>query len=296
MGFKTVAEMAKLWGLTERAVRKYCGTGKLPGAKLSGGIYLIPGDMLPPERKNARKFSDNNLLNTLKAEKEGKVKGGIYHKLQVNLTYNSNHIEGSKLNEDQTRFIFETDTIGADVSGVPIDDVVETTNHFRCIDLIIDEAKKPLTESLIKRLHGILKSGTSQARLAWFKIGDYKSRPNEVGGEETCKPKEVAARIRELLDEYGVRQKKALEDIIDFHQRFEKIHPFQDGNGRVGRLVMLKECLANNVIPFVIDEERRWFYYRGLKEWKTEKGFLMDTCLSAQDKFKEWLDYFAIKA
>jgi Fic family protein len=235
-------------------------------------------------------------LNILKAEKEDKVKGGIYHKVQVNLTYNSNHIEGSKLTEDQTRFIFETNTLGADLSGVPIDDIVEASNHFRCIDLTIDEAKKPLTETLIKKLHLVLKSGTSQARLAWFKVGDYKLKANEVGGESTCSPSDVADRMKELLAEYNAKEIKTLADIIDFHQHFEKIHPFQDGNGRVGRLIMFKECLANNIIPFVIGEEHRWYYYRGLKEWKTEKGYLTDTCLSAQDKFKEWLKYFGIKA
>jgi Fic family protein len=296
MGYKTVAEMAKLWGLTERAVRKYCSIGKIEGAKLENERYLIPENTMPPERKNARKFSDNNLLNILKAEKDGKVKGGIYHKVQVNLTYNSNHIEGSKLTEDQTRFIFETNTVGADLSGVPVDDIVETTNHFRCIDIVIDEAKKTLTETLIKKLHSVLKSGTSQARLQWFKVGDYKLRANEVGGESTCPPNEVEVRTKELLAEYNAKGQKTLDDIIDFHQRFEKIHPFQDGNGRVGRLIMFKECLANNIIPFVIGDERRWYYYRGLKEWKTEKGYLTDTCLSAQDAFKEWLNYFGIKA
>jgi len=295
MGYKTVAEMAKLWGLTERAVRKYCSIGKIDGAKLEDKRYLIPEDTLPPERKNARKFSENNLLNILKAEKDGKVRGGIYHKVQVNLTYNSNHIEGSKLTEDQTRFIFETSTIGADLSGVPVDDVVETSNHFRCIDLIIDNAKKPLTEVLIKKLHELLKSGTSQSRVTWLRVGDYKLKPNEVGGETTCPPKEVEARMRELLAEYNAQEKKTIEDIIDFHQRFEKIHPFQDGNGRVGRLIMFKECLAQNVIPFVIGEEHRWYYYRGLKEWKSQRSYLIETCLVAQDRFKAWLNYFNIK-
>ena len=296
MGHKTVAEMAKLWGLTERAVRKYCSIGKIEGIKLEGKRYLIPEDTLPPGRKNAKKFSDNNLLNVLKTERDGKVKGGIYHKVQVNLTYNSNHIEGSKLTEDQTRFIFETNTIGADLSGVPVDDVVETSNHFCCIDLIIDDAKKVLTESLIKKLHEILKSGTSQSRVAWFRIGDCKLKPNEVGGEMTCPPKEVEAHIRELLEEYNAKEKKTIEDIVDFHQRFEKIHPFQDGNGRVGRLIMFKECLAHNIIPFIIDEEHRWYYYRGLKEWKNQQEYLVETCLAAQDNFKAWLKYFNVKA
>jgi Fic family protein len=206
--------------------------------KLDGGIYYIPDDALPPLRKNTKRFSNNNLLNVLKDEKDGKIKGGIYHKVQVNLTYNSNHIEGNKLTEGQTRFIFDTKTIGPDANGVLVDDVVETTNHFRCIDLIIDESKKPLTESFIRKLHDILKSGTSQTLLAWFKVGDYKLKPNEAGGAETCKPKEVAGAIKTLLAEYNAKPQKTLEDIIDFHQRFEKIHLFQDGNGRVGRLLM----------------------------------------------------------
>ena len=239
---------------------------------------------------------DNNLLKILKDEKDGHIKGGIYHKVQVNLTYNSNHIEGNKLTEDQTRFIFETNTTGADLNGVPVDDIVETANHFRCIDLIIDEAKNTLTESLIKRFHEILKTGTSQSHIAWFRVGGYKLKPNEVGGEPTCPPKEVAAEMRALLKDYNIKEKKTVEDIIDFHYRFEKIHPFQDGNGRVGRLIMFKECLANSIIPFIIDEEHRWYYYRGLKEWKTQKAYLIETCLSVQDKFKAWLDYFSIKA
>ncbi|MDR0697086.1 MAG: Fic family protein [Christensenellaceae bacterium] len=294
MDYKTVAEMAKLWGLTERAVRKYCSISKIEGARLDGKRYLIPDGTPIPERKNAKKFSDNHLLNRLKDEKEGKVKGGIYHKVQVNLTYNSNHIEGIKLTEDQTRFIFETNTVGADFSGVPVDDIVEAINHFRCIDIAIDNAKKPLTETLIKKFHLLLKSGTSQSRLAWFKVGDYKIIPNEVGGESTCLPREVRKKMKELLAEYNAKGKKTLYDIIDFHQRLEKIHPFQDGNGRIGRLIIFKESLSNNIIPFVIDKEHRWYYYRGLKEWKTEQGYLTETCLAAQEKFKEWLKYFGI--
>ncbi|MDR0751220.1 MAG: Fic family protein [Christensenellaceae bacterium] len=240
------------------------------------------------------KFSDNKLLNRLKEEKDAKISGGIYHKVQVKFAYNSNHIEGSKLTEEQTRFIFETNTVGADFNGASIDDIVETTNHFRCIDLVIEECEKPLTETFIKRLHSVLKSGTSDGRFEWFKIGDYKLKPNEVAGQETSPPAEVQDRIRELLNEYNARG-KGLEEIIDFHYSFEKIHPFQDGNGRVGRLIMFKESLANNIVPFVIDERHKWYYYRGLKEWKSEKGYLLDTCLSAQDKFREWMKYFDIK-
>ena len=295
MNYISVAETAKKWGLTGRAVRKYCADGKIQGAFLTGKTWNVPEGAFPPERKNAKKFSGNALLNVLKEEKDGKLKGGIYHKLQINLTYNSNHIEGSRLTEDQTRRIFETNTIGADEDSVNVDDIVETTNHFRCIDYVIDNAKKTLTENMIKTLHLMLKSGTSDSAKAWFKVGDYKLRPNEVGGEATCPPAEVGKEMKALLDEYNGKVKKKLGDIIGFHRRFEKIHPFQDGNGRVGRLIMFKECLANNITPFIIEEEHRWFYYRGLKEWDREKGFLTETCLSAQDKFREWLEYFAIK-
>jgi Fic family protein len=290
----SVTEAANRWGLTDRAVRRYCSEDKIPGAFLTGKTWNIPEDALPPERKNAKRFSDNDLLNILKEEKDGKMRGGIYHKVQVGLTYNSNHIEGSKLTEDQTRRIFETNTIGAEDGAVNVDDVIETVNHFRCIDHIIDNAKKALTENIIKTVHLMLKSGTSDSRRSWFRVGDYKLRPNEVGGEPTCPPEEVGKKMRALLETYGSKE-KTIEDIIDLHQKFEKIHPFQDGNGRVGRLIMFKECLANNVVPFIISEEHRWYYYRGLREWDVERTYLIDTCLSAQDRFREWMRYFRIR-
>jgi hypothetical protein len=294
MEYISVAETAEKWGITDRAVRKYCAAGKIQGAFLTGKTWNVPVSALPPERINAKKFSGNGLLNILKEEKDGKIKGGIYHKVQVSFTYNSNHIEGSKLTEDQTRRIFETNTIGADDASVNVDDVVETTNHFRCIDYVIDNAKKTLTETMIKTLHLTLKSGTSDSTKTWFKVGGYKLKPNEVGGEATCPPSQVGQSMKALLETYNAKEKKNIGDIINFHQRFEKIHPFQDGNGRVGRLVMFKECLKNDIVPFIIAEENRWFYYRGLKEWDNEKGFLTDTCLSAQDTFRQWLRYFAI--
>ncbi|MDR1690553.1 MAG: Fic family protein [Candidatus Methanoplasma sp.] len=293
MKYNSVTETAEKWDISDRAVRKYCSEGRIPGAFLTGKTWNIPDDALPPERKNARRFSDNDLLNILKEEKDGRIKGGIYHKLQVNLTYNSNHMEGSKLTEDQTRRIFETNTIGS-TDSADVDDIVETVNHFRCIDYIIDNSKKALTEDMIKTLHLILKNDTSDSSISWFRVGDYKLRPNEVGGEATCPPAEVGKRIKALLNEYHSKE-KTIEEIIWFHQRFERIHPFQDGNGRVGRLVMFKECLANNIVPFVINEGHRWYYYRGLKEWDSDKRYLMDTCLSAQDEFREWMRYFLIK-
>lgn len=221
-----------------------------------------------------------------------KLKGSIYHRTQVDMTYNSNHIEGSRLTHEQTRFIFETNTIGITNETLNVDDIIEATNHFRCIDMLIDKAKSRLTESLIKEIHSTLKSSTSDSRKEWFGVGEYKKMPNEVGGIDTCPPEEVHAQMKELLNEYHATKKKTIEDIIEFHQRFECIHPFQDGNGRVGRLIMFKECLANNIVPFIIDEDLKWFYYRGLQEWTHIRGYLIDTCLTAQDRYKDILKYF----
>ena len=239
---------------------------------------------------------NRNLLDSLKYEKNNKISGGIYHKLQVEFTYNSNHIEGSKLSEEQTRLIFETNTVGLDDanSSLNVDDIIETLNHFHAIDKIIDLYDEALTEEFIKNLHKTLKSGTSDSKKDWFNVGEYKAYPNEVGGYETTLPEDVAYEIKKLLDSYEKREAKTIEDIIDFHYNFEKIHPFQDGNGRVGRLIILKECLKNNIVPFIIGEDLKFFYYRGLSNYKKEKGFLVDTCLSAQDRFKTYLDYFKI--
>ena len=234
------------------------------------------------------------LLDILKEQKASKYSGGIYHKTQIDLTYNSNHIEGSRLTHDQTRYIFETNTIGVENEVLNVDDVIETANHFRCIDMIIDNAKVALTEKFIKELHLILKSGTSDSRKDWFAVGDYKKMPNEVGGMDTALPEEVADKMKALLTEYNGKEEKTFEDILDFHVKFEKIHPFQDGNGRVGRLIMFKECLKYNIVPFIIEDNLKMFYYRGLKEWNNEKGYLTDTCLTAQDKYKAYLDYFRI--
>ncbi len=293
MGFLTVGEIAKKWNISERSVRNYCQQGRVKGAELKGKTWIIPEDAEKPERAERKEFSDNPLLNRLKEEKDMKLKGGIYHKTQIALTYNSNHIEGSTLTEDQTRMIFETNTLG-ETHGVKVDDIVETNNHFKCVDMVIDNAKKILTEKFIKELHYTLKSGTSDSRKDWFNVGEYKSRPNEVGGNETCRPEKVAEEIKKLLTNYNAKQTKTINDIIEFHKDFESIHPFQDDNGRVGRLIMFKECLANNIIPFIIEDEFKLYYYRGLKEWNNERGYLTDTCLAAQDKYKKWLDYFKI--
>lgn len=236
------------------------------------------------------------LLSALREQKEMRLKGGIYHKTQIDLTYNSNHIEGSRLTHDQTRYIFETNTIGVTADEtVNVNDIVETVNHFRCIDLVIDKVEEPLSEELVKTLHGILKSGTSDSRKDWFAVGDYKRLPNEVGGEETCEPERVHDSMQRLIADYNAKEPHTLEHILDFHARFEKIHPFQDGNGRVGRLVMFKECLRSGIVPFIITDELKMFYYRGLREWGHTDGYLIDTCLSAQDQYKAVLDYFRIK-
>ena len=234
------------------------------------------------------------LLDILQEEKSSGYSGGIYHKTQIELTYNSNHIEGSSLTHEQTRYIFETNTIGVEDGSLNVDDVIETANHFRLVSLIIDNAKSVLTEEFIKELHLLLKNGTSDSRRDWFVVGDYKKLPNEVGGMNTTPPEEVSGKMQELLNEYNVKEEKSLEDILDLHVKFEKIHPFQDGNGRVGRLIMFKECLKYNIVPFIIEDDLKMFYYRGLAEWDIERGYLRDTCLTAQDRYKVYLDYFRI--
>ena len=292
MEYLSVKQYADAHGLPERTVRNWCAAGKIQGAFLTGKTWNIPADAPIPERT---KQKVSPLLNRLREEKETKLNGGIYHRTQIDLTYNSNHIEGSKLTHEQTRYIFETNTIGITDESVNVDDIVETTNHFRCIDYIIDHANDKLTESMIKELHKILKSGTSDSRKSWFNVGEYKRLPNEVGGIETTPPEEVHIQIKSLIKSYNAIKNKTLEDIIDFHCKFERIHPFQDGNGRVGRLIMFKECLANNIVPFIITDELKLFYYRGLSNWGKINGFLTDTCLTAQDQYKTLLDYFKVK-
>lgn len=294
MKYISVAEAAKKWGVSERSVRGYCAGRKIDGAFLTGKTWNIPETAKKPDRINKKTDAPKTLLEVLKAEKAAKLHGGIYHKIQIDLTYNSNHIEGSRLTHDQTRYIFETNTIGVSDGAVKVDDVVETANHFKCIDMVIDSANYALSEAFIKQLHAVLKSGTSDSRLDWFVVGDYKRLPNEVGGMDTTAPENVGAEIKKLLAEYNSIANKTFDDLLDFHYRFERIHPFQDGNGRVGRLLLFKECLRNNIVPFIIEDDLKMFYYRGLKEWRNERGYLRDTCLSAQDRFKKFLDYFRI--
>lgn len=286
------SQFAALYGLSERTVRNYCRQGKIVGAVLVGKTWSIPADARPPKRGGKRL---SPLLKTLIEQEKSKIKGGIYHRVQIDLTYNSNHIEGSRLTKDQTRMIFETHSIVPNEGpAIRVDDIIETVNHFRCVDYIIEHALDPLTEGLIKQLHRMLKTGTADSAKEWFAVGDYKRLANEVGGMETTLPENVGRDMKRLLSWYRQAGRKDEECIIEFHYRFESIHPFQDGNGRVGRLVMFKECLANNVVPFIIDEDLRYFYYRGLREWPRVRGYLVDTCLAAQDKFKAVLDYFRI--
>ncbi|MBQ7159124.1 MAG: Fic family protein [Treponema sp.] len=291
----SVEDASKIWHLSERSVRNYCAQGRVIGAILEGKTWKIPSTAEKPDRKIRHVVKQETLLDTLKREKENELKGGIYHKIQIELTYNSNHIEGSMLTHDQTRFIFETKTVGITDKSVKVDDIIETVNHFRCINLVIEGAKTKLSESFIKQLHFILKSGTTDSQKSWFRVGDYKLLENEVGGNDTTKPESVASEMKTLLAEYNSKKEKTFDDILDFHVRFEFIHPFQDGNGRIGRLIMFKECLKHNIVPFIITGELKMFYYRGIKNWKNERGYLRDTCLTGQDVMKQWLTEFSIK-
>lgn len=292
MEFISVSQFAEKYGISERTVRNLCATGKIEGVFLTGKTWNIPADAVLP-KKGKTKISQ--LLARLRKEKETKLKGGIYHRTQIDLTYNSNHIEGSRLTKEQTRYIFETNTLGITTENTRIDDIMETVNHFRCIDFIIDHATDKITEPLIKQLHLILKSNTSDSQKSWFAVGDYKRLANEVGEQETVEPKEVHRHMKALLANYNSLKKAELDDIIDFHVQFERIHPFQDGNGRVGRLILFWQCLQNGIVPFIITEELRLFYYRGIQNWGETNGYLRDTCLTAQDNYTALLDYFKIR-
>ena len=292
--FVSVKQAADMWGISERSVRNYCAQGRVPGAFITGKTWNIPADAEKPSRIMSAKSKQRGLLQVLRDEKNAGMPGGIYHSLQIDLTYNSNHIEGSKLTHDQTRLIFETRTIGAQEGVVNVDDVIETVNHFNCIDYIIDTAGKQLTQAYIKRLHLMLKTGTKDATREWFAVGDYKQLPNEVGGVMTTEPEKVAESMADLFDWYEAQDQMGIGDILEFHWRFERIHPFQDGNGRIGRLIMLKECLKHNVVSFIITDDIKAFYYRGLAEYRREPGYLEGTALSAQDNFKKLLQQFRI--
>lgn len=295
MKYITINEISKKWGVSERSARNYCASGRVVGAYLEGKTWMIPIDAVKPARQIRHAIKIRNLLDTLKDEKDSSLKGGIYHKLQVEMTYNSNHMEGSKLTHDQTRFIYETKTIGVQDSAVSVDDVMETINHFRCIDLAIDFAKRKLSETFIKQLHRILKTNTEDSKKTWFMVGDYKLYENIAGDRETVHPDKVKGEMKKLLSNYLKKDKHTFEEIVEFHVDFERIHPFQDGNGRVGRLIAFKECLKNGIVPFIILDSKKDFYYRGLKNWNSDRAWLMDTCLDGQDTVKAYLDYFKIR-
>ena len=294
--FMTIKEASILWNISERSARNYCALGRIEGAVLDGGVWKVPVDAKKPVRIN-EKENKNYLLERLREEKKHKIKGGIYHKLQIDLTYNSNHMEGSELTFDQTRYIFETRTLGIENAkeAVNVDDIIETINHFSMIDRVIDFANYELSEAFIKELHKILKTSTSDSRLSWFAVGNYKKRANAVGDIKTTLPRLVPQEMKTLVDNYNKKDRHTLEEIVEFHVNFERIHPFQEGNGRVGRMIAFKECLKNNIVPFIILDSKKMFYYRGLKNWSNERGWLIDTCLDGQDTVKAYLDYFGIR-
>ena len=293
MEYLSVSAFAEKCSVSPRTIRNYCAEGKIVGAFLTGKTWNIPADASLPSRGRRREVV-SPVLKVLREQKSMRMKGGIYHRTQIDLSYNSNHIEGSRLTHEQTRHIYETNTLGLGDGVVNVDDIVETVNHFRCLDRVIDCAEEKLTERFIKELHATLKSGTSDSRRDWFAVGDYKRLPNEVGGNDTTDPEEVSAEMKKLLKEYNSLKEKSFDDILDMHQRFESIHPFQDGNGRVGRLLMFKECLAHGHVPFIITEELKMFYNRGLQQWPVIREYLRDTCLTAQDNYKLLLKKFRI--
>ena len=294
MNFLSVNQIAKKWNISTRMVRNYCEQGRIPNAFLTGKTWNIPLDAVKPQKEIKVVLTENALLNILNEQRISKLKGNIYQTTIVEFTYNSNRLSGNKLNLEQVQSIFETNILSVEKS-ININDIIETVNHIKCLDYIIENAKKPLTESLIKELHFILKFNTTDSAKNWFNVGDYKKMPNEFYGEKTTIPKNVKSDMQNLLNDYNSIEEKTLETIVEFHTKFEKIHPFQDGNGRIGRLIMFKECLNNDILPFIIDEYHKLFYYRGLKEWNNQKWYLIDTCLSCQDKYKTWLDDFQIE-
>ena len=294
MKYISVADAAKKWKISERSVRNYCAHGRIADVVLTGKTWNIPADAVKPGRKPKQSKKPHTLLDILQEEQSSKQHGCIYHKIQIDLTYNSNHIEGSQLTHDQTRYIFETNTIGLEDKSAKVDDIVETANHFKCINRIIENANYKISERFIKELHSLLKNGTSDSRESWFAVGDYKRQPNEVGGHAATSPEQVAAKMKTLLAKYNRKNKHTFEELLDFHYQFEAIHPFQDGNGRIGRLLLFKECLRNNIVPFFITDKIKMFYYKGLNEWSRNHERLTDTCLAAQDQMKAVLDYFKI--
>lgn len=286
----TKSDLTKELGISSRTIAKIS-----KGEKIANNVLVKMAKFLDCNSNDLFKIiCDNHILQILREEKEDKISGGLYHELQVRMTYNSNHIEGSKLTEDQTRLIFETRTI--DICNiVSVDDIIETSNHFRAIDYVIDHALEPLSEDIIKYLHFILKSGTKDGSLDWFNAGEYKMQANMVGGRETCKPSEVSKSMNKLVTDFNSKSNITIDDIIEFHADFEYIHPFQDGNGGVSRLISLMQCLRFNIIPFIIENSKKLYYYRGLSNWKEDKRWLIDTCLDGQDIFKGLLSALDIE-
>ncbi len=294
----TQGEVAEILGVKATTISKYeSGTlePNIESLKKLAELFDVSIDELLKEEDEKFDVSKVNVLEVLREQKDMKLKGNLYHNTQITFAYNTNHIEGSKLTEDQTRYIYETNTLLTEKDSITdLDDVLETANHFKIVDYMLDIADKELTEKMIKEFHKILKEGTSDSRKDWFVVGDYKKLPNEVGGLKTTDPKNVERDMKKLLEWYGALKEVTINEIIEFHAKFEKIHPFQDGNGRIGRIITFKECLKNNIVPFIILDKEKLFYYRGLNQYQInkEKGYLIDTCLNAQDQYTNTIVYF----
>lgn len=290
----TQVEVAEILGVKPATISKYEAGALEPNIeslKKLAELFEVSVDELLKE--DEFDFSKINVLEVLREQEEMQLKGNLYHNTQIIFAYNTNHIEGSKLTEDQTRYIYETNTLLTEKESITnLDDIIETANHFKLVDYMLDVADKELTEEMIKEFHKILKEGTSDSRKDWFNVGEYKKLANEAGNMKTSLPKNVQKDMVKLMQWYNSLEKITMENIIEFHYRFECIHPFQDGNGRVGRIIVFKECLKNNIVPFIILDKDKLFYYRGIKEYKNEKGYLIDTCLNAQDQYKEMIKYY----
>jgi Fic family protein len=294
MAYESVSQTAKRWYISERSVRNYCASNRIPGAFQTGKTWNIPDTAKKPARAKRKSTAPAGLLEVLKREKSSQLSGGVYHKVQIEFTSHSSRMEGSWLSHDQIRYMYEISTLGFEDGPVNADDVAEAANHFSCINMIIDQAGYPLSERFIKHLHAVLKNGTSDSRKEWFAVGDYKKVANTVGDPETASSQETAKKMRKLLHDYNRTKSKTLDEILDFHCRFESVHPFPDGNGRIGRLILFKECLQNQIVPFIITDDLKSCYFRDLNEWPSKRDYLRTICLCAQNTFKRYLDYFQI--